>query len=252
MNLVGMEIDGISRSFWLGRKEIKALSDITFSADSGKNLGLLGPNGAGKTTLLRILATLLKPDKGTAKINGWDIENDPIPVRKSIGYLSTRTGVYGRLTPVEIMEYFGSLHGLGRNEIRSRIEILFEGLDLMSYSNVKCETLSNGNIQKVSLARAMLHDPPVLILDEPTTGLDIIAAAATTGFIRKNAKDGKCVLFSTHILSEAERLCDRILILHEGILRASGSLDELRKQTGKHYLEDVFREVTGLGEEILD
>ncbi|MBN1435275.1 ABC transporter ATP-binding protein [Candidatus Fermentibacterales bacterium] len=236
----GIEVRSVSRSFWSGREEIRALADVSLTAHKGEVVGLLGPNGAGKTTLLRILATLLRPDSGSARVNGYDVIEDAMEVRRSIGYLSTRTGVYGRLTPLEIMDYFGSLHRMSPSMIAERTEMLFGRFDLWKLASLRCEELSGGNQQRVSLARALLHDPPVLILDEPTTGLDVIAAATTIGFIDISRDLGCCVLFSTHVLSEAEKLCDRIAILHEGEIRADGTLEELRERTGQRFLEDIF------------
>ena len=240
----GVEADRVSRSFWSGKLEVRALDQVSFTARAGEVVGLLGPNGAGKTTLLRILATLLKPDSGTARVSGVDVTDDPMRVRRSIGYLSTKTGVYGRLTPLEIMRYFGLMHGMTDARIEERTELLFDRFELEKYASFRCEHLSGGNRQKVSLARALLHDPEVLILDEPTTGLDVYAAATTMTFIESTRDSGKCVLFSTHILSEVEKLCDRIVILHEGRVRAVGSMDELQRLTGKRFLEEVFLAVT--------
>ena len=241
----GISVRGVNRSFWSGKNEVRALVDVSFSVSNGEVVGLLGPNGAGKTTLLRVLATLLRPDSGAATVQGFDVVTEPMSVRRSIGYLSTRTGVYGRLTPLETMRYFGRIHSMSDERIRERTDLLFTHFDLWKYSDFRCENLSSGNQQKVSLARALLHDPAVLILDEPTTGLDVLAASTTIGFIRMSRDSGRCVLFSTHVLSEAEKLCDRIVILHEGEVRAVGSLEQLRESTGERFLEDIFLRVTG-------
>jgi sodium transport system ATP-binding protein len=206
---------------------------------------LLGQNGAGKTTTLRILSTILAPTSGTAKIDGIDVALDPLEARRRIGFLSGTTGLYPRLTPRETLRYFGTLHGFQRDELEARVEALVAAFSMQTFADGRCEGLSTGQRQRVSIARAVLHDPPVLILDEPTTGLDVLASSAMIEFIESARADGACVLFSTHVLSEAERLCDRIGVLHAGRLLASGTLDELCARTGKVWLEDVFRELVG-------
>ena len=220
------------------QEPFEAVSGLSFHARSGEVFGLLGPNGAGKTTTLRMLSTLISPDVGTASIAGHDLRQDPAGVRASIGYLSTTTGLYDRLTARELIAYFARLQGVA--DPRGRTEALITRLDIGPFADVPCGNLSTGMKQKVSIARAIVHDPPVLILDEPTTGLDVLVAQTFLGFIEEARDDGRCVLFSTHIMSEAERLCDRIAIVHQGKLRAVGTLDALREQTGEHYLERIF------------
>ncbi len=222
------------------RGRITAVNDINFNCKVGEIFGLLGPNGAGKTTTLRILATLLNPSMGTAQINGFDILKSPENVRASLGFLSSSTGLYPRLTPREILTYFGRLHNLATDEINFRINKLISDFKIDTYANVRCEKLSSGMKQKVSIARTLINDPPILIFDEPTVGLDVIAAAQTMKTILSYRERGKCILYSTHIMSEAEKLCDRIGIIHQGSLKAIGTLEELRELTGRRYLEDIF------------
>jgi len=222
------------------RGEVTAARDVSFSCRPGEVFGLLGPNGAGKTTTLRMLSTVLRPTSGTAVVAGHDVVRDPLAVRRSIGFLSGNTGLYGRLTPRETLRYFGRLHRMDPARREARIEEVLGLLEIRPWADARCEALSTGNRQKTSIARAILHDPPVLILDEPTLGLDILVASAMVRFISDCRGRGKCVIFSTHILSEAEKLCDRIGVIHGGTVRAVGTLEELREMTGKRFLEDVF------------
>jgi sodium transport system ATP-binding protein len=237
-----IEARGLSKVYHDRRRgEVHAAREVEFTCAYGEIFGLLGPNGAGKTTTLRMLSTVLRPTSGEARVHGHSVTADPLAVRRSIGYLSGSTGLYGRLTPRELLVYFGRLYGLEEGGLERRAAEVLESLDATSFADTRCDKLSTGMKQKVSIARAILHDPPVLILDEPTTGLDILAAGAMVDFIQQARERGKAVLFSTHILSEAEKLCDRIGIIHEGTIRAVGSLEELRGRTGRTYLEDVFR-----------
>lgn len=222
---------------------VVAARDISFHCLPGEVYGLLGPNGAGKTTTLRMLSTVLRPTSGTATIAGHDVVREPLEVRRSIGYLSGSTGLYARFTPRETLSFFGGLHGMERGRLDRRIEEVLDLLEIRSVADQRCERLSTGNRQRVSIARAIVHDPPVLIFDEPTLGLDILVAAALVRFIADCRSLGKCVIFSTHILSEAEKLCDRIAVIHGGKVRAIGTIDELRELTGKHELEEVFLEL---------
>ena len=215
-----------------------AVDGVSFVAQPGQVLGLLGPNGAGKTTTLRILVTLLRPDAGRARLAGYDVVDEPEQVRAHVGYLSANTGLYARLTAEEMLLHFARLQGL--SSPRPRVDELIARFDLGGFARVRCERLSTGQRQRVSIARALVHDPPVLILDEPTAGLDILAAAALLDFIREARGQGRTVLFSTHVLREAERLCDRIAVLHQGRVLANGTLAELRASTGEVELDDVF------------
>ncbi len=223
------------------RGAVHAVCDLNLECKEGEIFGLLGPNGAGKTTTLRMLSTILAPTSGEAELAGIRVSDDPLEVRRRLGFLSGSTGLYPRLTAREILEYFGRLHGMDEAQLQARVEDLLDTFSIRAFAAGRCESLSTGQRQRVSIARAVLHDPPVLILDEPTTGLDILAASDMIQFIQSRKDAGTCVLFSTHILSEAERLCDRIGVIDEGRLLAVGSLEELRAQTGKEWLEDVFR-----------
>jgi sodium transport system ATP-binding protein len=223
------------------RGTVEAVRGVDLDCKKGEIYGLLGPNGAGKTTTLRILATILAPTSGIAVVAGADVAADPLEVRRRIGFLSGNTGLYPRLTTRETLEYFGRLHGIDDSELAERVDSLLDTFDMREFENGRCEGLSTGQKQRVSIARAVLHDPPVLILDEPTTGLDILASSAMIDFIDARRSAGTCVLFSTHILSEAERLCDRIGVIHDGHMLAVGTLDELKERTGKDYLDDVFK-----------
>ncbi|MFC1571962.1 ABC transporter ATP-binding protein [Candidatus Eisenbacteria bacterium] len=223
--------------------EIRAVDGVNFQCTTGEIFGLLGLNGAGKTTTLRMLSTALTPTSGTAVVNGFDVRNRAQDVRASIGFLSGTTGLYHRLKAREMISYFGQLHGLEGTALRARVDQILQAFGVDKFADTRCEKLSTGMKQKVNIARTVVHDPPVLILDEPTSGLDVLAATTTQDFVRSSRDQGKCVLFSTHIMSEAERLCDRIAIIHEGIIRTIGTLDELRRSSGLHYLEDIFRQI---------
>ncbi|MFN0150926.1 MAG: ABC transporter ATP-binding protein [bacterium] len=229
------------------RGPVHAVRGVSFEARAGEVFGLLGPNGAGKTTTLRMLSTILAPTSGRASVAGHDIAASPAAVRASIGYLSGDTGLYGRLTPREVLRYFGRLNAYPDRELNTRVDELVERFSMESFASVRCDRLSTGMRQKVSIARAVVHDPPVLILDEPTAGLDIIVAEGLLRFIQEIRDAGKCVIFSTHIMREAERLCDRIGILHEGELLAVETFGELQARTGKRYLEEIFVDLVERG-----
>lgn len=241
---MGLEVLSLKKRFYDPRRgEFNAVDGVTFSCSEGEIFGLLGPNGAGKTTTLRMVTTILKPTEGTARINGHDVVLDPRLARKQLGFVSADTGLYERLTPREVLTYFAELSKYPHEKIKSRIDELVEMLKMQAFIDSRCEKLSTGMRQKVSIARAIVHDPPVLIMDEPTTGLDILTSQILHKFILQCKEIGKCVVFSSHIMSEVEKLCDRIGIIHNGQLLASGSLEELRKESGEHYLEDIFLKV---------
>jgi sodium transport system ATP-binding protein len=222
------------------RGQIRAVNEVSFRCEPGQIFGLLGVNGAGKTTCLRLLGTILQPSSGTASVAGFDLLREPARVRASIGFLSTATALYGRLTAQEMVEYFGRLHGLAEAVLKERIESLFSTLDMNEFRHRRCEQLSSGMKQKVSIARTLVHDPPVMIFDEPTHGLDVLTARTVVHFIRDCRARGKTVIFSTHTMREAEKLCDTIAIIHQGRIMAEGTLGQLRAQTGAQDLEDVF------------
>jgi sodium transport system ATP-binding protein len=222
------------------RGGVRAVDDVSFSCSQGELFGLLGPNGAGKTTTLRILATILRPTKGTAVIMGNDILEKPEEARASLGFHTGNTALYPKLTPRETLEFFSRINHYPPERIGDRVKELIELFKMKDFADTRCEKLSTGMKQKVSIARTVAHDPPVLIFDEPTVGLDVIAALEMHEFILNLKRQGRCVVFSTHIMSEAQKLCDRIGIIHNGKILAIGSLEELRQLTGKHYLEDIF------------
>ncbi|HEV2288899.1 MAG TPA: ATP-binding cassette domain-containing protein [Candidatus Acidoferrales bacterium] len=227
------------------RGAIRAVDGVSFTCKPGEIYGLLGANGAGKTTTLRVLATILAPTSGTATVAGFDVVRDPQKVRAHIGFLSTATALYDRLTAAETVEYFGRLFGLDDATIARRTNELFKALDMEEFRDRRCAKLSTGMKQKVSIARTLVHDPPVMIFDEPTNGLDVMAARSITDFIRQCREKGKTVIFSTHVMSEVEKLCDRIGIIHNGKMQTEGTLEEMRQRYGKSDLEDIFVEVSG-------
>jgi sodium transport system ATP-binding protein len=227
-------LDSASKSFGA----VDAVVELSLSIPGGEIYGLLGPNGAGKTTALRMLAGLLTPSAGRAKVAGHDANTTS--AKRQLGYLSGSTGLFGRLTPREVLDYFGQIHGLSRVEIGKRVMALTPSLALESILDRRCEALSTGERQRVSIARAVLHNPPVLILDEPTSGLDVLASRFMRDFVRGERERGKAVLFSTHYLAEAELLCDRIGFIHHGRLLCEGSPSEIRAKTGKSTLEEAF------------
>ena len=222
------------------RGKVRAVVGINFRCEPGRIYGLLGANGAGKTTTLRLLATLLKPSLGTAYVAGCDVIREPEKVRARIGFLPTGTALYGRLTARETVEYFGRLHGVGEDWLPGRIHELFSALGMTEFEDRRCDKLSDGMKQKVSIARTLVHDPPVMIFDEPTLGLDVMTARTIVQFIRDCRQKGKTVIVSTHVMSEAEKLCDRIGIIDRGRLIVDGTLAELRTQYGASELEDIF------------
>ncbi|MBN1395427.1 MAG: ATP-binding cassette domain-containing protein [Pirellulales bacterium] len=222
------------------RGQIVALKGVIFHARPGEIFGLLGPNGAGKTTALRILGTVLRPSGGRVSINGFDVVADSAEVRRQIGFMSANTAVYDRMTGWEMVEYFGRLHGMQRDALAERMEMLFNRLKMNDTRDVLGAKMSTGMKQKVSVARAVVHDPPVLIFDEATSGLDVLVARALLETVAELRSQGKCIVYSTHIMREAEKLCDRIAILHRGSVLAEGTLEEVRRRHGEEDLEELF------------
>jgi sodium transport system ATP-binding protein len=243
-----IEAQGLTKIFRNRKRgEIRAVDHVSFCCQPGQIYGLLGANGAGKTTTLRLLATILQPTDGTARVAGFDINQQPEQVRACVGFLSTATALYGRLTARETVEYFGRLNGLNGSALDRRVEELFALLDIGLFAARRCDQLSTGLKQKVSIARTLVHDPPVMIFDEPTVGLDVMTARTIVRFIRDCRDQGKTVLFSTHVMSEAEKLCDTIGIIHDGKLLAEGTLGELRQRAGVDELDEIFvRTVEGV------
>ncbi|HEY4186176.1 MAG TPA: ABC transporter ATP-binding protein [Polyangia bacterium] len=223
-----------------------AVAGLSFRVAAGEIYGLLGPNGAGKTTTLRVLAGILTPTSGRAVVDGIDVAADPLGVRRRLGFLTNTTGLYARLTGRELLDYFAQLYGLRPAEAEARVAALTRALDLQPFFGRRCEALSTGERQRLSIARAMLHDPAVLVLDEPTAGLDVLASRFLRAFVRAERDRGKAVVFSTHYLAEAELLCDRVGLLHGGRLLAEGTPAELRATAGgAPSLEEAFLRLVG-------
>ena len=228
--------------------EVKAVDGVSFTARDGEITGLLGPNGAGKTTTLRMLYTLMKPDSGQVLVDGIDAAVDPIAVRKRLGVLPDARGLYKRLSSRENIEYFGRLQGMDEALIATRIASLAKALDMGEIIDRRTDGFSQGQRVKTAIARALIHDPRNCILDEPTNGLDVMATRAMRDFLRHLKDEGRCVLFSSHIMQEVGALCDRIVVIAHGRVVADASPDQLREQAGTSNLEDAFVKVIGSAE----
>jgi sodium transport system ATP-binding protein len=239
-----IEARSLSKTFIARKKRrkefIEAVREVSFACRPGEIYGLLGANGAGKTTTLRMLATILKPTAGTAQVSGFDICRQPHQVRRHVGFLSTQTALYGRLTAQEFVEYFGRLHEVPETDLRRRVEEVFRRLDMNDFRDRRCDKLSTGQKQKTSIARTLVHDPPVMIFDEPTVGLDVLAQRSILDFVRECRDRSKTVIFSTHVMTEAEKLCDRLGVIHDGRIVAEGTVGELKAAHGMDDLEDLF------------
>jgi sodium transport system ATP-binding protein len=220
--------------------DVQAVSDISVTVNAGEVVGLLGPNGAGKTTTLRMLAGILTPDAGSVRVCGIDVHVDPLEAKRRLGFLSGDTHLYQRLSPVEVLTYFGTLYGLSASRLRERVQQLVTELEMDSFKDRPCGTLSSGQKQRANIARAFLHDPDLLILDEPTTALDVISGHFVAEAIRRKRNEGCAVLFSTHIMSEAEYLCDRIALVHGGRVIDEGRLPDLLARSNQKNLTDAF------------
>lgn len=238
-----IEVNELYKSFG----DVVALRGITFSAPDGQITGLLGPNGAGKTTTLRILYTILKPDKGTARVDGYEATTHPQEIQRRIGALPDLHGLYPRLTTRENIRYYGQLHGLPGATLEKNIDELIELLDMQDIADRRTEGFSSGQRVKVAIARSLVHKPQNILLDEPTNGLDVMSTRAMRDFICRFRDEGRCVLFSSHIMQEVSALCDNIVILAHGEVAACGTPDELRQSTGQNSLEDAF--VAAIGSE---
>jgi len=244
-----IQVEGLTKIFNdKKRGEVVAVNHLKFNCQKGKIFGLLGPNGAGKTTTLRILATMMLPTKGKVIVNGCDVVKEASKVRKQIGFLSSETGLYDRFTPRETAIFFGRINGIEDKIIEKRITEIFHNLDMEDFQDVRVNKLSTGMKQKLSIARSIIHDPPVLIFDEPTVGLDIITARTVIEYVKSFRDQGKCIIYSTHIMREAEKLCDMIAIIHQGNLIAQGTLKELKKNSSSNDLEEIFFELINQGE----
>jgi sodium transport system ATP-binding protein len=236
-----IQVENLTKSFRdLRRGLVHAVDHVSFTARPGEIFGLLGANGAGKTTTMRILCTVLRPTSGRAVVAGYDVATQPSQVRQNIGFLSANTAIYDRMSAWELVQYFGRLYGLTEERLRERLETVFTSLQMNDFRDTLGAKMSTGMRQKVSIARAIVHDPPVLIFDEPTVGLDVLVARAVQQNIEKLRELGKCILFSTHIMREVERLCDRVAIVNRGKVLACGTLTELRERYGQQDLEELF------------
>jgi len=234
-------VRGLAKTFYdEARGEVHAVQGIDFECHAGEIFGLLGANGAGKTTTLRMLSTVLKPTAGSASILGYDVASNPETVRLNLGFYSASTALYPRLTARETVEFFARINQYPADKVRDRVDYLIERFGISKYANARIDKLSSGMKQKVSIARTVAHDPPLLIFDEPTVGLDVLNALEMQEVIREFRAQGKTIVFSTHIMSEAEKLCDRIAIIHNGRILACHTLEKLRAESGMHYLEDIF------------
>ena len=243
-------VNNVSKQFKLSKKQKKemnlnqdslyAVNDVSFECNPGRIFSILGPNGAGKTTLLRMIATILKPSKGNIKVDDLDTIDKGQQVRAKIGFLTGSTGLYERLTPGELIKYFADLYGMNKSEFQKRKDMLFEMLEIKRFENKRIGQLSTGMKQKVSIARTLIHDPGVLIFDEPTTGLDVITAKNIIELIRNSKKEGKTVLFSSHIMSEVDLLCDDLLIIHKGKSIFQGTMEDFKKDMKTSGLTEEF------------
>jgi sodium transport system ATP-binding protein len=236
-----IEVKDLHKSFG----KVIAVDGATFVARDGEITGLLGPNGAGKTTTLRCLYTLMKPDRGQIVVDGIDAASDPVAVRRQLGVLPDARGLYKRLTARENIDYFGRLHGLDEATIRQRSAAAISALDMTDFIDRRSEGFSQGQRVKTAIARALIHDPKNVILDEPTNGLDVMATRAMREFLKRLKSEGRCVLFSSHIMQEVAALCDRIVVIAKGRVVADESPDALRAQTGEANLEDAFVKLIG-------
>ncbi|MGQ0635527.1 MAG: ABC transporter ATP-binding protein [Planctomycetaceae bacterium] len=239
-----IHVEQLSKSFQdLRRGAVTALDGVSFDVAPGEIFGLLGPNGAGKTTCLRVLSTVLRPTSGSARIAGYDVAREPAQVRARIGFMSGNTGVYDRMTAFELVEHYGRLYGLSEDRLHQRLEKLFDTLQMNDFRDTLGSKMSTGMKQKASIARTIIHDPPVMIFDEPTAGLDVLVARALLQTIASLRDQGKCIIFSTHIMREVEKLCDRVAIIHRGRILALGTLPELRERFGQQDVEEIFFEL---------
>ncbi|MDG2278287.1 MAG: ATP-binding cassette domain-containing protein [Pseudomonadales bacterium] len=240
-----IEVRNIAKEFG----SVQAVKDVSLKAQDGRITALLGPNGAGKSTTLRILSTMIIPDSGNTIIDGVDVVADPMTVRKRIGVLPHNSGLYGRLTGVENINYFGKLQGLEPTRLTQRIESLIEQLKMGDFAHRRTAGFSQGQKIKVALARALVHNPSHVILDEPTNGLDVMATRALREIIANLKQSGKCILFSSHVMQEVDALCDDVVVISAGEVRFNGTISQLREHAGTENLEDAFVHLAGAGED---
>jgi len=239
-----IQVENLHKAFG----SIRAVEGVSFSARDGEITGLLGPNGAGKTTTLRMLYTLMRPDAGRVLVDGIDAAVDPLAVRRRLGVLPDARGLYKRLSARENIDYFARLQGVAPAEAKRRCEALIEVLEMRDFAERRAEGYSQGQRVKTAIARALIHDPRNVLLDEPTNGLDVMATRRMRQFMRDLRAEGRCVLFSSHIMQEVAQLCDRIVIIARGRVVADESPQALRLQTGEANLEEAFVKIIGSGE----
>jgi sodium transport system ATP-binding protein len=242
-----IEARGLYKSF----NQVVAVKNVSFTAADGKITGILGPNGAGKTTTLRMLYTLLKPDQGSARVDDYDVVRDTRAAQRRMGVLPDNYGLYSRLTPREHIRYFGRMHGLKNAALERQVDDLVKLLDMQGFADRRVEGFSQGQRLKTAIARALVHQPHNVILDEPTNGLDVMSTRAMRTLIRRFRDEGKCVLFSSHIMQEVAALCDHIVVIAHGVTVADGTPDDLRQSTGQANLEDAFVAVIGSEEGLM-
>lgn len=236
-----IEVDNLTKQFHDSRRgTVSALSGVTFEVRPGEVFGLLGPNGAGKTTCLRILSTVLRPTGGRAILAGYDVVRYAQEVRARIGFMSNNTGIYDRMTAWEMVEYFGRLYGLDGRQLDERMDEVFTTLRMHDFREMLGSKMSTGMKQKVSIARTIIHDPPVLIFDEPTSGLDVLVARNVLDAVAQLRDAGKSIIFSTHIMTEVERLCDRVAVIHRGEILDIGHQEELCRRHAQQSIEELF------------
>lgn len=241
----------LHKTFKTKKSQVKAVSGVDFTAADGQITGLLGPNGAGKTTTLRMLYTLMQPDAGQVLVDGVDVASNPQAARRALGVLPDARGVYKRLTARENIAYFGQLHGLDSATINARTERLVQALNMADFIDRRAEGFSQGQRTKTAIARALVHDPRNVVLDEPTNGLDVMTTRSLREFLKDLRGEGRCVMFSSHIMQEVAALCDRIVIIAKGTVVAAGTADELRAHYGEQNLEDAFVKAIGSEEGLL-
>ena len=235
-----IRVRGLTKEFDDFNGLFRALDNVSFEVRPGEIYGLLGPNGAGKTTCLRILSTVLKPTRGLAEVAGINVMHDAEGVRRNIGFMSCNTGIYDRMTAREMVEYFGRLYGISEERLQDRIEEIFDILQMHDIKDRLGSKMSTGMKQKVSIARTIVHDPPVIIFDEPTSGLDVLVARNVLKTVEVLKEQGKCIIFSTHIMREVEKLCDRISVIHRGRILDEGTLPELADRHDQPDVEELF------------
>ncbi|MFY9253633.1 MAG: ATP-binding cassette domain-containing protein [Fuerstiella sp.] len=235
-----IRVKGLCKEFNDFNGVFRALNNVSFEVRPGEIYGLLGPNGAGKTTCLRILSTVLKPTRGFAEVAGINVMHDAEGVRRNIGFMSCNTGIYDRMTAREMVEYFGRLYGIPEDKLQPRIDEIFDMLQMHEIRDRLGSKMSTGMKQKVSIARTIVHDPPVIIFDEPTSGLDVLVARNVLQAVMALKEQGKCIIFSTHIMREVEKLCDRIAVIHRGQILDEGTLPELADRHNQPDVEELF------------